>query len=144
MIPHKSNKGQYATTYHARIPRASFLPRTCQAYPVFALPRAVKTSVCTAIFFFPIFLVAKMTQEKLDDIQDGFINYQLLATRLQYLNSHILLGNRCVLQQQHVDCKIADALLKKRLNNTQMVGTLLARPGPTWSSICHMLRAVLV
>ena len=34
-------------------------------------------------------------------------------TRLQYRNSHILLGNRCVLQQQHVDCKIADALLKK-------------------------------
>ena len=55
--------------------------------------------------------------EKLDAIQDGFIHYQLLrfcqATRLQYLNSHILLGNRCVLQQQHVDCKIADALLKK-------------------------------
>jgi hypothetical protein len=23
-----------------------------------------------------------------------------------------MLGNRCVLQQQHVDCKIADALLK--------------------------------
>jgi hypothetical protein len=55
--------------------------------------------------------------EKLDDIQDGFIHYQLLrfcqATRLQYLNSHVLLGNRCVLQQHHVDCKIADALLKK-------------------------------
>ncbi len=55
--------------------------------------------------------------EKLDDIQDGFIHYQLLrfcqVTRLQYLNSHILLGNRCVLQQQYVDCKIADALLKK-------------------------------
>jgi hypothetical protein len=24
-----------------------------------------------------------------------------------------MLANRCVLQQQHVDCKIADALLKK-------------------------------
>jgi hypothetical protein len=24
-----------------------------------------------------------------------------------------LLANRCVLQQQHVDCKIADALLKR-------------------------------
>jgi hypothetical protein len=50
-------------------------------------------------------------------IQDGFIHYQLLrfcqATRLQYINSHILLSNRCGLQQQHVDCKIADALLKK-------------------------------
>jgi hypothetical protein len=32
---------------------------------------------------------------------------------LQYINSHIMLGNRCVLQQHHVDCKIADALLKK-------------------------------
>ena len=30
-----------------------------------------------------------------------------------YTNSHILLRNRCVLQEQHVDCKIADALLKK-------------------------------
>ena len=55
--------------------------------------------------------------EKLDAIEDSFIHYQLLrfcqATRLQYINSHIILGNRCVLQQQHVDCKIADALLKK-------------------------------
>ena len=55
--------------------------------------------------------------EKLDAIQDGFIHFQLLsfcqATRLQYLNSHIILDNCCVLQQQHVDCKIADALLKK-------------------------------
>ncbi len=55
--------------------------------------------------------------EKLDAIEDGFIHFQLLkgfqATRLQYLNSHIILDNRCVLQQQHVDCKIADALLKK-------------------------------
>jgi hypothetical protein len=55
--------------------------------------------------------------EKLDAIQDSFIHYQLLrfcqATRLQYINSHILLGNRCVLQQQHVDYKIADSLLKK-------------------------------
>jgi hypothetical protein len=55
--------------------------------------------------------------EKLDSIQDGFIHFQLLrfcqATRLQYINSHIMLNNRCVLQEQHVDCKIADALLKK-------------------------------
>ncbi len=55
--------------------------------------------------------------EKLDAIQDGFIHYQLLrfcqATLLQYINAHIMLNNRCVLQQQHVDCKIADALLKK-------------------------------
>ena len=35
------------------------------------------------------------------------------GTRLQYTNSHILLRNRCALQQQHVDCKIADALLKR-------------------------------
>ena len=40
--------------------------------------------------------------EKLDVIQDDFIHYQLLrfcqSTRLQYINSHILLGNRCTLQ----------------------------------------------
>ena len=55
--------------------------------------------------------------EKLDAIQDGFIHFQFLrfcqATRLQYINSHIMLPYRCVSQQQHVDCKIADALLKK-------------------------------
>ena len=55
--------------------------------------------------------------EKLDAIQDGFIHYQLLrfcqTTRLQYINSHIMIPIRYVLQQQHVDCKIADALLKK-------------------------------
>ncbi len=54
---------------------------------------------------------------KLDVIQDDFIHFQLLrfcqSTRFQYLNSHIILPNRCVLQQQHVDCKIADTLLKK-------------------------------
>ena len=53
----------------------------------------------------------------MDAIQHGFIHYQFLrlcqATRFQYLNAHILLGNRCILQQEHVDCKIADALLKK-------------------------------
>ena len=42
--------------------------------------------------------------EKLDVIQDWFIHYQLLRfcqdTRLKDLNSHILLGNRCLLQQQ--------------------------------------------
>jgi hypothetical protein len=40
--------------------------------------------------------------QKLDVIQDGFTHYQILRfyqdTRLQYINSHILLGNRCVLQ----------------------------------------------
>jgi hypothetical protein len=55
--------------------------------------------------------------EKLDVIQDGFIHYQLLrfcqATRFQYINSHIMPPNRCVLQQQNVDCKIVDSLLKK-------------------------------
>jgi hypothetical protein len=39
--------------------------------------------------------------EKLDAIQDGFIDYHLLrfcqGTRFQYTNSHILLPNRCVL-----------------------------------------------
>ena len=35
------------------------------------------------------------------------------ATRLQYLNGQIDLANQNVLQQQHVDFKIANALLKK-------------------------------
>ncbi len=84
--------------------------------------------------------------EKLDSIQDGFIHYQFLrfcqATRLQYINSHNMLNNRCVLQQHHVDCKIADA--QGALRSTQMVGIRLARTGRTWSSICRTLRGVLV
>jgi hypothetical protein len=55
--------------------------------------------------------------EKLDAIEDDFIHFQLLrfcqTTRLQYLNLHLILDKRCVLQQQHVDCKITDTLLKK-------------------------------
>ena len=50
-------------------------------------------------------------------MDDGFIHYQLLrfcqATRLQYLNGQISIRNQNSLQQQHVDRKIADALLKK-------------------------------
>jgi hypothetical protein len=54
--------------------------------------------------------------DKLDNIQDGFIYYQLIrfcqGTRLQYLNGHVQLANQNVLQvlQQHVDQKIANAL----------------------------------
>jgi hypothetical protein len=55
--------------------------------------------------------------EKLDATPDGFIHYQVLrfcqATRLLYLNAHILLNNRCPMQQQHVDFKIDDALLQR-------------------------------
>jgi len=39
--------------------------------------------------------------EKLDAIEDSFIHYQLIrfcqTTRLQYINSHIILDDRCVL-----------------------------------------------
>ncbi len=59
--------------------------------------------------------------ERLDSFQDGFICYQVLrfcqTTRLLYLRAHILLGkvsrNRCILRQEHVDCKNADKFLKK-------------------------------
>jgi hypothetical protein len=55
--------------------------------------------------------------DKLDNIQDCFIHYQLIrfcqATRLQYINGHVQLANQNVLQQQHVDHKITNALLKK-------------------------------
>jgi hypothetical protein len=40
--------------------------------------------------------------DKLDNIQDGFIHYQLIrfcqATRLQYINGHVQLANQNVLQ----------------------------------------------
>ncbi len=55
--------------------------------------------------------------DKLDNTQDGFIHYQLIwfcqATRLQYLNGQIDLTNPNCLQQQHVDWKISNSLLKK-------------------------------
>ena len=60
-------------------------------------------------------------------MQDGFIHYQLLrfcqATRLQYLNGHVPLENQNHLQQQHVDYKIAEALLKKGTNNAYRTWT---------------------
>jgi len=44
--------------------------------------------------------------DKLDNIQDAFIHYQLIrfcqATRLQCLNDQIDLANQNCLQQQHV------------------------------------------
>ena len=40
------------------------------------------------------------------------------ATRLQYLNGQVQLANQQVLQQQHVNHKIANALLKKGTHNT--------------------------
>jgi hypothetical protein len=55
--------------------------------------------------------------EKLDVIQDDLTQYELLrfcqGTHLQYTYFHILIANRYVLQQHHVDCKIGDTLLKK-------------------------------
>jgi hypothetical protein len=51
-------------------------------------------------------------------LEDCFIHYQLRfcqATRLQYLNGQVQLANQQVLQQQHVDHKIANALLRKAL-----------------------------
>jgi hypothetical protein len=80
--------------------------------------------------------------EKLDPIQDGFIHFQLLrfcqATRLQYINSNIMLSNRCVLQQQHVDCKIADMLLKN--GTKQMCFILLLHV--LWPGLVLSLRNV--
>jgi hypothetical protein len=66
----------------------------------------------------------------------GFIHYQLLRfsqdTRLQYINSCIILPNRCVLQQQHVDCKIVDALLKR--GTKQHVSKLITQYD--WKEVC--------
>jgi hypothetical protein len=41
--------------------------------------------------------VAKTGRSIIDDVE-----------KLDYIQTHILIRNRCVLQQQHVDCKIAD------------------------------------
>jgi hypothetical protein len=49
-----------------------------------------------------------------------------------------LLGNRCVLQQQHIDCKIADALLKKDAFSQERQGLWLPKDdlqdSSSWSS----------
>ena len=55
--------------------------------------------------------------DKLNNIQVCFIHYQQLlrfcqGTRLQYLNGQVQLANQQVLQQQHVDHKITNDLLK--------------------------------
>jgi len=59
--------------------------------------------------------------DKLDNIRDGFIHYQLIrfcqAIRLQDLNGHVELANQHVVQQQHVDHKITNLLLKKGTRN---------------------------
>jgi hypothetical protein len=69
--------------------------------------------------------------DKLDHIEDGFVHYQLLrfchATRLQYLNSHVSLDNQLVMQQQHVDYKIAEALLKRGTNSARQTWALKHR-----------------
>ena len=55
--------------------------------------------------------------DKLGNNQGCVIRYQLIrfcrATRLKYLNGQVQLANQQVLQQQHVDHKITNALLKK-------------------------------
>ena len=62
--------------------------------------------------------------EKLDAIEDDFIHFQLLRfcqdTWLQYLNSHIILDNRCVLQQHH-DCKITVQHRRRSLDDIRGV-----------------------
>ena len=78
--------------------------------------------------------------DKLDNIQDGFIHCQLMrfcqATRLQCLNGQIDLANQNVLQQQHVNWKISNALLKKGTRDTyktwcmEPAGRAWVDPGP--------------
>ena len=89
-------------------------------------------------------------ERRLDDVDDveklDTIRSQAKTTGLQYLNSHILCNRLCV-QQQHVDHKIADTLLKK---GTKEHGdgwdeeSRIVRSGHTWSSTCRMLREALV
>jgi hypothetical protein len=68
------------------------------------------------------------------EIATFHISFPLLKCHISF-SFH---NNRCVLQQQHVDS--IDALLKRALSSTQMVGMCLTMTGHTWSSICHTLR----
>jgi len=86
--------------------------------------------------------------DKLDNIQDGFIHYQFIrffqATRLQYLNCQIDLVNKNCLQQQHVDWKISNTLLKKGTREAYKTWTQRTVLGLTWGSMSRMKRAVSV
>ena len=86
--------------------------------------------------------------DKLDNIQDGFIHYQFIrffqATRLQYLNCQIDLVNNNCLQQQHVDWKISNTLLKKGTREAYKTWTQRTVLGLTWGSMSRMKRAVSV
>jgi hypothetical protein len=71
--------------------------------------------------------------------------------KLDVIQDHIMLSNRCVLHQQDVDCKIgskiADTLLKQGTtahNLPMMIGTRLGRFGYTLYFISHIPRVVLV
>ena len=62
---------------------------------------------------------------KLDNIQDCFIHYQLLRfcqarPRPWIPDGQVQLANQQVLQQQHVDHKIDNALLKKAPNKCNL------------------------
>jgi hypothetical protein len=82
--------------------------------------------------------------DKLDNTQDGFIHYQLIwfcqATRLQYLNGQIDLANPNCLQQQHVDWKISNSLLKKGNRDTRR-GPSRTVLGLTCGSMSRLKRA---
>jgi hypothetical protein len=98
------------------VSKTSILPKGVTVQAVFDMARTIMQATPTLTYLTNEVLLDSFIDdvEKLDVIQDGFIHYQLLRffqdTRLQYINSHIMLPNRCVLQQQYVDCKIADAL----------------------------------
>jgi hypothetical protein len=55
--------------------------------------------------------------EKLDDIQDGFIHFQLIrfcqSTRIQYVNSHIMFGNRDPVCSRHINLSVCSLPLHR-------------------------------
>jgi hypothetical protein len=96
----------------ARVPHRTSLPRAPQSPALsrvlcsWRLHISLGVPICTDAFIQHFVKdkcqVVMEDVEKLDNIQDGFIHYQLIrfcqATRLQYLNSHVLLANQNVLQ----------------------------------------------
>jgi hypothetical protein len=91
------------------VSKTSILPKCVTAQVVFDVAQniiqATPQQDVLLSSFSPEGFVGIDDVDKLDAIQDNFIHYQLLmfcqSTRLQRMNSHILLRNRCVLQQQY-------------------------------------------
>ena len=124
-VPHKAAHDIIANTPSHFSPMLTLGRFTAEGYEGLGVP--LGTDAFVQRFVKDKCLAIMDDVDKLDSVQDGFVHYQLLrfcqATRLQYLNGQVPIENQNHLQQQHVDHKIAEALLKKGTNNAYRTWT---------------------